>query len=213
MRGRLFKQPPLSTVQVKRRERRASPTLQRGPQKPRVHRGPRPPKHHGTGSRDKGALSEAQCTVSTVEWCIAPQETLGLNAPYAEGATGQSFASLSDALGSTMISSRYQEAYFHEATEEQDLRILERMNDEWGEWYDLIWNNCGDLVKECLEAGDLPYKDLNNPNPRGGKQYIKKHYKNISDRLGAEQAEKNFMDFLKGCKTDPDTGECVTEPL
>ncbi|MEM9668051.1 MAG: RHS repeat-associated core domain-containing protein [Pseudomonadota bacterium] len=78
--------------------------------------------------------------------------------------TSASFSSLGDAFASSLLR-RYNEAYRKTTTTEQDDQISQRALEEIGEWYDPLWNNCGDLVKECLGAGGVELNDLNSPNP------------------------------------------------
>ncbi len=100
---------------------------------------------------------------------------------YGQGHSFETYDTLSDALSSEEIGGRYDEAYRLETTLEQDEKILIEGILETAENYDFVGNNCGDLVKDCLDAADIEFPDT--VNPRSTRGHMKREWEDISDQI------------------------------
>jgi hypothetical protein len=102
---------------------------------------------------------------------------------YGAGTTIKHYDTLEEALSSAEVRGRYDSAYIHRTTSDQDdLAFIEG----WlasGDRYGVLGNNCGDIVRQCLEAAGIEFPDTTNP--RATREFMEQSddWEGISDQL------------------------------
>ena len=102
---------------------------------------------------------------------------------YGRGTYTARFDTLDEALRSSEIAGRYDRAWRTETSDLQDFMMIVEGFDEADTPYAVLGNNCGDLVKACLDAGEVDFPDT--VNPRSTQEFMENsdEWTDISDQL------------------------------